>query len=216
MHATALAPLPRSAPCAAPRWPRPRLVTVFGAPAPARPDEHGALILAIAARADREAFAGLFRHFAPRVKSYLLRFGAAPDAAEEFAQETMLTVWRKAGSFDPARAAASTWIFTIARNLRVDAARRERRAAARDDDPSMAADAPERPDEALAAGDDERRVGEGLAALPPEQARVIRLAYFSDKAHSEIAAELGLPLGTVKSRLRLATARLRDLLREPT
>ncbi|MGI8841016.1 MAG: sigma-70 family RNA polymerase sigma factor [Caulobacteraceae bacterium] len=172
-----------------------------------------ASIVAIAQHGDRAAFATLFGHFAPRVKSYLLRMGAAPESAEELAQETLLTVWRRAAAFDPGRAAASTWIFTIARNLRFDALRRERRPAVAVD-PSDAATASAAPDTILAALQDESRVGRAIAELPPEQARVVRLAFFSDKPHSRIAEELDLPLGTVKSRLRLAMARLRNLLEE--
>lgn len=170
-------------------------------------------IVQIAERGDRDAFEYLFSHFAPRVKSYLMRLGAAPEAAEELAQETLLTVWRRAAAFDPARAAASTWIFTIARNLRIDLARRDGRAPTADDLPEMN-DAPARPDEALSALEDKTRIGIAVASLPREQAQVISLAFFADKAHSEIAGELRLPLGTVKSRLRLAMARLRGALAE--
>jgi RNA polymerase sigma-70 factor, ECF subfamily len=177
------------------------------------PPDFSASIVAIAERGDRAAFAALFSHFAPRVKSYLLRLGAAPESAEELAQETLLTVWRRAGAFDPGRAAASTWIFTIARNLRFDALRRERRASA-GDDPTDAGPPPARPDAILAALQDEGRIGRAIAALPTEQARVVRLAFFSDQPHAAIALDLDLPLGTVKSRLRLAMARLRDLLGE--
>ncbi len=170
-------------------------------------------IVSIAQRGDRDAFARLFSHFAPRVKSYMLRLGAAPDAAEELAQETLLTVWRRAASFDPARAAASTWIFTIARNLRIDLSRRAGRAPP-PEDPTTDPPPPAMPDDALGAVQDEARVAAAMAALPKEQAQVISLAFFADKAHSEIAGELGLPLGTVKSRLRLAMGRLRNALRE--
>jgi RNA polymerase sigma-70 factor (ECF subfamily) len=172
-----------------------------------------ALIVAIAERGDRQAFSALFSHFAPRVKSYLLRLGASAESAEELAQETLLIVWRRAGGFDPSRAAASTWIFTIARNLRFDALRREKRPIVADD-PSDAAGAPAAPDTILAALQDETRVGRAIADLPADQAQVVRLAFFADKPHSEIAAELNLPLGTVKSRLRLAMGRLRALLGE--
>ena len=170
-------------------------------------------IVRIAERGDRDAFASLFSHFAPRVKSYLMRLGAAPEAAEELAQETLLTVWRRAAAFDPARAGASTWIFTIARNLRIDLSRREGRAGPAED-VSAAGDGPTRPDEALSALEERSRIGLAMASLPREQAEVISLAFFADKAHSEIAGELGLPLGTVKSRLRLAIARLRGALAE--
>ena len=169
------------------------------------------MIVRIAERGDREAFTGLFNHFAPRVKSYLLRLGTAPEAAEELAQETLLTVWRRAASFDPARAAASTWIFTIARNLRIDLSRRDGRAQPADD-PSSFNPGPVAPDDALSADEDEARIAAALSGLPKEQVQVIRLAFFADKPHSEIAVDLGLPLGTVKSRLRLAMARLRGAL----
>jgi RNA polymerase sigma-70 factor (ECF subfamily) len=170
--------------------------------------EAAGLILAIAERADRQAFAALFSHFAPRLKSYMLRLGAAPEQAEELAQEAMLTVWRKAGLFDPAKAGASTWIFAIARNLRIDAIRREKRPKIEVEDPTD--QAPEPPaDAVLAAAERDVRLRQAMTILPAEQAQVVRLSFFDDKPHSEIAAELNLPLGTVKSRLRLALARLR-------
>lgn len=170
-----------------------------------------ASIVAIATTGDRDAFAQLFEHFAPRVKSYLVRLGAGSDVAEELAQDTLLAVWRRAAAFDPSRAAASTWVFTIARNLRIDLARRERRPQGTDD-PSRAAFDPAPPDLALSILQDEKRIARAIEVLPPEQSQVVRLAFYSDKPHSEIAAELGLPLGTVKSRLRLAVARLRAAL----
>jgi RNA polymerase sigma-70 factor (ECF subfamily) len=172
-----------------------------------------ALVVAIAERGDREAFTLLFNHFAPRVKSYLLRMGATAETAEELAQETLLTVWRRAGAFDPGRAAASTWIFTIARNLRIDVARRERRPLPGEDIAEPCA-APVQPDAGVVALQDEDRIAAAIATLPLEQSEVVRLAFFSDKPHSEIANDLALPLGTVKSRLRLAMAKLRTLLEE--
>lgn len=171
------------------------------------------LIVTIAECGDRDAFASLFRHFAPRVKSYLLRLGATSESAEELAQETLLTVWRRAAAFDPAKAAASTWIFTIARNLRIDRARREGRPIPGDDPSDLVFQS--LPDSLVSASEDQARIGRALAKLPKEQAQVITLAFFGDKPHSEIAGELGLPLGTVKSRLRLALGRLRACLDEP-
>ena len=174
------------------------------------PSDFNGLIVRIAASADRDAFAALFQHFAPRVKSYGLRLGAADAAAEELAQDTLLAVWRKADRFDPSRASASTWIFTIARNLRIDAIRRERPAPPpeEDADPSPLADA------LLSGAQADRRVRQALGSLPPEQLEVIRLSFFSEAPHSTIAETLGLPLGTVKSRLRLAMSRLRTLLED--
>jgi len=169
------------------------------------------LIRAIAMRGDRAAFAALFTRFAPRVKAYLLRLGLDDASAEEQAQEVLLTIWRKAAQFDPARATAAAWIFTIARNLRIDAARRTQRTPLLPDpvdepSPAPAADA------ILAAEDRGARVRAALATLPSEQADVIRLAFFDDRPHADIERVLGIPLGTVKSRLRLAMARLRGLL----
>jgi RNA polymerase sigma-70 factor (ECF subfamily) len=169
------------------------------------------LIRRVAEQQDRAAFAALFGQFAPKVKSYMLRLGASSSAAEELAQETMLAVWRKAALFDPGRAGASTWIFTIARNLRIDAIRRERPAPA--DDPSDDAPQPGA-DAAMMAAERDRRVREAMKSLPPEQVQIVELSFFSEEAHSAIAERLGLPLGTVKSRLRLAMGRLRALLED--
>jgi RNA polymerase sigma-70 factor (ECF subfamily) len=176
------------------------------APAPDPND----LIVRIAARADRAAFAELFQHFAPRVKGYAMRLGAAGPAAEELAQETLLAVWRKAAQFDPAKASAATWIFTIARNLRIDAIRRERPLPLEAEEPAAEPLA----DALIAAAERDGRVREALRSLSPEQIEVIELSFFSEAPHSVIAERLGLPLGTVKSRLRLAMARLRALLED--
>jgi RNA polymerase sigma-70 factor (ECF subfamily) len=181
-------------------------------------DPWARLIEAVARERDRAAFAQLFGHFAPRVKTFMLRSGAGEASAEEVAQETLLTVWRKAALFDPSSAGASAWIFTIARNLRIDAVRRERRGRAHetsDIDAEFLVDDRPRADTALAASQAEARVRTALAALPEEQMRCIELSFYQEKAHGEIARLLGIPLGTVKSRLRLAMDRLRSLLGEP-
>lgn len=172
------------------------------------------LLARVARDHDRAAFAELFRHFAPRLKSYLMRLGADPGSAEEVVQEVMVTVWRRAESFDPALASAATWIFTIARNRRIDILRREKRPEIDPDDPALVPDAPEPADRLIQAGQDTRKLREAMRALPAEQAELLRMAYFEDKPHSAIAAESGLPLGTVKSRLRLALARLRKAMGE--
>lgn len=169
-------------------------------------------IVRIAQARSRDCFALLFARFAPRVKSYVLRLGARPDQAEELAQETLLTVWRKASYYDPSRASASTWIFTIARNLRIDAIRRERHPEDLEHEPELTPPAPTTADVVLFEGEREQRVRAAIEGLSREQAEVVRLSFFHDKAHSEISAVLGLPLGTVKSRLRLAMVRLRGQL----
>lgn len=177
------------------------------------------LIAAIAQRRDRVAFGRLFQYFAPRVKAYMKRGGLGEGAAEELAQETLLAVWRKAVLFDPAGLSASGWVFTIARNLRIDLARREGRrqaGALKQVEAEFILDSPVLPDSQAVARQSQKRVQQALAALSEEQRRVIELSYYEEKAHPEIAQLLGIPLGTVKSRLRLAVARLRHLLDETT
>lgn len=176
--------------------------------------EYDRLIQAVARDRDRDAFAALFDHFAPRLKAYLMRSGAAPAAADDFAQDAMLTVWRKAEQFDPSRARAATWIFTIARNRRIDALRRESRPLPA---PEISLDSPdpERPDDLLQARQDEGRVRAALRSLKPDQIEVIQMAFFQDLTHAEVAQSLALPLGTVKSRIRNAMIKLRDLLDQP-
>jgi RNA polymerase sigma-70 factor, ECF subfamily len=169
------------------------------------------LLRSIAVDRDRAAFAELFGHFAPRVKGFLMRYGLPDVLSEDLAQETMLTVWRKADRFDPARAGVSTWIFTIARNKRIDRLRRDRGGAARFDI-SDEADNCGSSEELAIAEETAEQVRMAIAALPDNQAQIVRLSFFAEKPHAEIAQELGIPLGTVKSRVRLALARLRGLL----
>lgn len=156
---------------------------------------------------DEAAFAQLFGHFAPRVKGFLMRSGATEAAAEDCAQDVMATLWRKAHLFDPSRASVATWVFTIARNRRIDILRRERRPEP-EDLPWGPAHEPEQT-EVVAMQQECERLSRAIAALPAAQKDVIREAYFGDLSHSEIAARLDLPLGTIKSRIRLALASLR-------
>ena len=168
------------------------------------------LLVQVAHHLDRAAFERLFAHYAPRLKSYFLRLGASASQADDLAQETMLLVWRKAALFDPAKAGASTWVFTLARNLRIDLLRRERpEAAAVQEDLDAPPVSPD-PEQAVGAAEAEARVRQALEALPQEQRHAIMLAYFEDKSHSAIERELRIPLGTVKARLRLALVRLRN------
>ena len=166
-----------------------------------------ALLIQVRDRQDRAAFARLFRHFAPRVKGFLMKSGAGAALAEECAQDVMATLWQKAHLFDPARASVSTWVYTIARNKRIDALRKDRRA-----EPEEIDWGPEpEPDqaEAMEAQQDTERLGQALAQLPEKQRALIERAFYGDLSHSEIAAETGLPLGTIKSRIRLALDKLR-------
>ncbi|PJF08625.1 RNA polymerase subunit sigma [Pseudorhodobacter sp. MZDSW-24AT] len=166
-----------------------------------------ALVFRVRDHQDRAAFAALFRHFAPRVKAFLMKSGATEALAEECAQDVMATLWQKARLFDAERASVATWVFTIARNRRIDALRKSRRP-----EPEDLPWGPEpEPDQAevFEAQQETQRLGEALSQLPLKQRALIERAYFGDLSHSEIAAETGLPLGTIKSRIRLALDRLR-------
>ena len=179
------------------------------------PEQLAAWLHAVAQTQDRAAFGHLFAHFAPRIKSYLLRGGSPDDVAEDLAQETLVLVWRKAALFDGRQAGVSTWVFTIARNLRVD---RFRRTGAQGDQESYEFDLDTlvqegpAPDERLHAEREQTRLRAALRCLPPEQAEVLRLSYYEEQPHARIAQLLDIPLGTVKSRVRLAVANLRRLL----
>ena len=156
---------------------------------------------------DKAAFAALFRHFAPRVKGFLMKSGASNALAEECAQDVMATLWQKAHLFDPTRASVATWVFTIARNRRIDALRKSRRP-----EPEELPWGPEpEPDQAevMEMQQEHERLAVALLHLPEKQRALIEKAYYGDLTHSEIADQTGLPLGTIKSRIRLALDRLR-------
>jgi RNA polymerase sigma factor (sigma-70 family) len=156
---------------------------------------------------DAAAFAEVFRHFAPRVKAFLMKSGASEGLAEECTQEVMATVWNKAEQFDPSRASVATWVFTIARNRRIDMIRKQRRP-----EPEDLPWGPEaEPDQAdvMVLQQESEKLAEAIAALPEKQRDLIERAYYGDLSHSEIAEQTGLPLGTIKSRIRLALERLR-------
>jgi RNA polymerase sigma factor (sigma-70 family) len=172
-------------------------------------------IRSVAERGDRAAFARIFAFYGPRVKAYLRRLGAEDAVAEDLTQDVMLTIWHRSQQFDRSRAALSTWVYTIARNKRIDALRRERRPDFDLEDPALAGEGGEsapRGDQFAEAQQTRRVVMRAVEQLPAEQAQLLRIFYFEEKPHSAIADELGLPLGTVKSRLRLALAKLRILL----
>ena len=167
-----------------------------------------ALMLAVRDRQDRAAFAVLFQHFAPRVKGFLMKSGTDAALAEDCAQDVMAVLWNKAVQYDPVRASVATWVFTIARNRRIDVARRARRP-----EPEALDWGPEsEPDQAdiYEAGQETARLVAAMADLPEKQRALIQRAYYGELSHSEIAAETGLPLGTIKSRIRLALDRLRQ------
>lgn len=178
------------------------------------PDDFAALVEAVAERRDRNAFAQLFDYFAPRVHAYLLRLRVDPIAADELTQEVMTTLWQKAALFDRSKSSVATWLFRIARNRRIDARRRERDVAPVDGQALNIPDPALMPDDSLDAVQRDRMVRSALDRLPAEQLELVRLAFFDGLSHSEIAESTGVPLGTVKSRLRLAFSRLRRALDE--
>jgi len=170
------------------------------------------LLFNVGENQNREAFANIFQHFAPRVKSYMLKLGGVDEIAEELAQQTLLQVWRKAQQFDPGKAAASTWIFRIARNIRIDVLRKQKHFF--DDDFDMAEIEDEQEDAEVTINREQknRYVAIALAELPQDQAQIIRMSFYDGLSHGEIAKQLEIPLGTVKSRIRLAFGRLRESL----
>jgi RNA polymerase sigma factor (sigma-70 family) len=197
------------------RLQKPMSENVHHKPGQARAFDGNALLARVARSRDRDAFVELFNYYAPRVKSYLLRHGADDSAAEETVQSTFITVWEKAKAYDPKKAAASTWIFTIARNKRIDALRKDKLVTFDSDSPVMAAAAAPEDNFSGAYADsfDAAGLDAAIDALPEDQAKILRMAFFEDKSHSAIAKETHLPLGTVKSRLRLALGKLRAALK---
>ena len=167
------------------------------------------LVERIAASADKAAFTRLFAYYAPRVKGYLLRLGMSQAEAEEVSQEVMVAVWRKAASFDRRQASVATWIFRIARNRRIDAFRRDQRAVLDANDPIFHPEPTAAADQVAVAAEREAELRIAVAELPPEQRDLVRVTFYEDLSHSQVAERTGLPLGTVKSRLRLAFAKLK-------
>jgi RNA polymerase sigma-70 factor (ECF subfamily) len=164
----------------------------------------------IAERKDVEAFKKLFEMYAPRVKSYMMRQGADSNMAEDLAQETLLTVWRKASLYSLEKGSATTWIYTIARNLRIDRLRKEMTWVELPDGHNEKASDDPLPDDALEEEQVRVRMQRALASLPADQHEVVALSYVEGLSHSEIAQRLSLPLGTVKSRMRLAYTKIRE------
>ena len=175
------------------------------AEAPVAPE---ALIARIAGARDRQAYAILFARFAPKLKAFAMGQGMTAAEAEDLAQDALLNVWRKAQLFDASKATAVTWIYSIARNLRIDAARKAKRVKDLPED--LWQDDMEKPaDDALVLAQSAATLKDMLATLPEDQMTILRLSFYEDLSHGDIAKALSIPLGTVKSRLRLAMTRLR-------
>jgi RNA polymerase sigma-70 factor (ECF subfamily) len=172
------------------------------------------LLRRVADQTDPAAFRELYEAFGPRVKAYMMRMGADAATAEDLAQETLLTVWRKAALYAADKGSMTTWVFTIARNLRIDRLRREVPWQELPEGRAAEADGAALPDERLAEKEREERVRAALAELPDDQRKVVVLAYIDGLSQSAIAARLGLPLGTVKSRMRIAYQKVRVALED--
>jgi RNA polymerase sigma factor (sigma-70 family) len=163
----------------------------------------------VAKNRDRAAFTRLFDHFAPRINGYLQRLGMNAEAAEDLTQDVMTVLWHKAELFDPAKSSLSTWLFRVARNRRIDAARRNSSRKLDSEDPFLWPEPPEPADSQMDARQRDERVRAALKDIPEEQLSLLRDAYYLGLTQSQIAEQTKLPLGTVKSRIRLAFARLR-------
>ena len=180
-------------------------------PRPKLPD-FAACIFRIANDRDQSAFELLFRYFAPRIKSYCLKLGAGASTAEEITQEAMVSIWRNAAQFDPSKAAPSTWIFTIARNLAIDRYRKSRRPQFDYNDPALVPDEPPTPDRLIEQTEMQENIRQIMDALSLNERNVLMLSYFENLSHFEISRRLSLPVGTVKSRIRLAFGKIRSKL----
>ena len=171
-----------------------------------------ALAKAVADRRDEAAFSVLFDYFAPRLKSWLMHQKMTSGEAEELVQEIMIVLWHKAALYDPARSSLSTWLFRIARNRRIDLQRRVKVRILDGEDPTLQPQEEMRADEIIANDDRDAQVRNAVSQLPEEQRALLQAAFFLGQSHSQIADATGLPLGTVKSRIRLAFGKLRNLL----
>jgi RNA polymerase sigma-70 factor, ECF subfamily len=194
------------------------VVAVVMAPAREPPfsGREEALLRRIAGARDRAAFAAIFDSYAPRLKAFMMRKGATAEQAEDLVQETMIAVWSKAALYVPERGTAATWIFTIARNLRIDRLRREKTSLFTDLEGYDVESGEASQDEALGRFQEDGEVARALTQIPEEQRQLLILSYMDGLAQSEIAEKLQMPLGTVKSRMRLAYARMRKLLESIT
>ncbi len=167
-------------------------------------------LLAVGSHADKNAFKRIFLEMAPKLKAYLISTGQSQNEAEEILQETMLKVWRKASMFDRNKSAANTWIYSVAKNARIDRIRKETKPKPDPDDPSFIPDPPETGEQSISRSQDSEIIRKAMKILSVDQVQIIKMSFFEDKSHAEISEELGLALGTVKSRIRLAFGKIRN------
>ena len=176
-----------------------------------RPQDWSLMLLALAETKDKAIYIQLYRHFAPKIKAYIIRLGLVETTAEELMQETMLSVWRKADLYSASKAAASTWVFTLARNKSIDWMRKQKY-------PEYSLDAwHEEPDDEHNSGEQlvvYDRMAKVISELPADQEQVIYMSFYEGRSHSDISDRLGIPLGSVKSRIRLASQKLKTIWRD--
>ena len=169
---------------------------------------------AVAISRDKKAFGYLFDHLAPKIKGFLRKNGTPEHLLDDLTQEVMIKLWRYAGHFDQKKGKVTTWVFTIARNARIDLIRKENRPEPDINDPALVKEDPRGSDDILLAKQNSTRISEAIDELPDEQQEILKYAFYEEKSHAEIATQTGLPLGTVKSRIRLAFQRLKKTLTE--
>ena len=160
---------------------------------------------------DKLAFSNIFKYFAPRLKSYFVKIGCTETQAEEIIQEVMIAVWTKSNTYDREKSSVSTWIYTIAKNKRIDKIRKEKKHNTVESDESLEIPVPSKQEQQILSTEVSEKIRHSLKFLPNEQAELLKLSYFYEKTHSDIAKDLCLPLGTVKSRIRLALSKMRNL-----
>jgi len=165
----------------------------------------------IAESHDKNSFATIFKFYAPKLKSYLVKIGAIESHAEEIIQEVMLAIWTKAASYDSSKSSTATWIYTIARNKRIDRLRKEKRHLLSDSDEGLEIPVESSQEDDIYNVQVSKRLKKFIELLPEQQSKLIKMSYFYDKTHADISKDLNIPLGTVKSRIRLALSKMRHL-----
>tara|TARA_B100000073_G_C23652881_1_gene541334 strand:+ start:128 stop:706 length:579 start_codon:yes stop_codon:yes gene_type:complete len=160
---------------------------------------------------DKSAFSSIFKYFAPRLKSFFVKLGCSDSQAEEIIQEVMIAVWTKSKTYDGTKSSVSTWIYTIAKNKRIDKIRKEKKHNIVESDESLEIPTASKQEEQLLSTELNEKIQHSLQFLPKEQAELLKLSYFYEKTHTDIAKDLCLPLGTVKSRIRLALSKMKNL-----
>lgn len=189
---------------------KPERERLFAASMPMSTESTEDYLVLIATKRDRGAFKKLFAAFAPKIKSFAMRNGVGPELAEEVVQETFIRVWRKAEQFDPGKASASTWLYTIARNQRIDLLRKRHRPEPDFEDPAFVPEPEPQPSDVISRSEEALRLRQCMESLSPEQQEVLKLSFMEELPHVEVAERLGIPLGTVKSRIRLAMKHIRS------